>query len=308
MNKEKFLMDLREYLSILENQEQEDILAEYAQHIDMKMRKGLSEEEAIRDFGPMRDLAAEILEAYHVKPEFRKKGIGLKLPGPGVNKEDHGGSVLRQGLDWTGKKLRSAAGGIRNGFRWLVMKCRAAGRLLIKPFAGGKRKTGGDIEEDCFPDRSDSDSVNDRNDTIDTNDRKPVNKLNKLNNIEGTGKRRGRIAGFCKAVGHGMVALWKWFLAFCVFWLKFMWNAAWMLFGLFCACLAMITLMGVCAIPVLLVQGYPFVGIFLICVGGLLCLGTLSWGAFSMMIRKKKDMKDEDAEKYDEEVPYEQTA
>lgn len=305
MNKEKFLMDLREYLSILENQEQEDILAEYAQHIDMKMRKGLSEEEAIRDFGPMRDLAAEILEAYHVKPEFRKKGIGLKLPGPGVNKGDHGGSVLRRGLDWTGKKLRSAAEGIRNGFRWLVMKCRAIGCLLSRPFTGRKRRTGGYIEENCNDNRNERDNIDDRYDTNDTGKRNPVNKSII---IEGTGKRRGRIAGFCKAAGHGMVALWKWFLAFCVFWLKFMWNAAWMLFGLFCVCLAMITLMGVGAIPVLLVQGYPFVGIFLICVGGLLCLGTLSWGAFSMMIRKKKDPKDEDAEKYDEEVPYEQTA
>ncbi|MDE7257616.1 MAG: DUF1700 domain-containing protein, partial [Lachnospiraceae bacterium] len=80
MNKEKFLSELREYLSILDNQEQEDILAEYAQHIDMKIQKGLSEEEAIRDFGAVEELAAEILEAYHVNPEFRKKGILLRMP------------------------------------------------------------------------------------------------------------------------------------------------------------------------------------------------------------------------------------
>lgn len=80
MNKEKFLSELREYLSILENQEQEDILAEYAQHIDMKIQKGLSEEEAIRDFGAVEELAAEILEAYHVNPEFRKKGISIRMP------------------------------------------------------------------------------------------------------------------------------------------------------------------------------------------------------------------------------------
>lgn len=72
MNKETFLEELRGYLRILEDQEQEDILEEYAQHIDMKIQKGLSEEEAIRDFGSMRELAAEILEAYHVKPEFDK--------------------------------------------------------------------------------------------------------------------------------------------------------------------------------------------------------------------------------------------
>ena len=37
MNKETFLEELRGYLRILEDQEQEDILAEYAQHIDMKL-------------------------------------------------------------------------------------------------------------------------------------------------------------------------------------------------------------------------------------------------------------------------------
>ncbi|MCI9306268.1 MAG: DUF1700 domain-containing protein, partial [Lachnospiraceae bacterium] len=36
MNKETFLEELRGYLRILEDQEQEDILEEYAQHIDMK--------------------------------------------------------------------------------------------------------------------------------------------------------------------------------------------------------------------------------------------------------------------------------
>ena len=70
MNKEMFLEELRGYLQILEDQEQDDIIEEYAQHIDMKLQKGLREEEAIRDFGPVKELAAEILEAYHVKPDF----------------------------------------------------------------------------------------------------------------------------------------------------------------------------------------------------------------------------------------------
>ena len=63
MNKETFLEELRGYLRILEDQEQDDILEEYAQHIDMKLQKGLGEEEAISDFGPVKKLAAEILEA-----------------------------------------------------------------------------------------------------------------------------------------------------------------------------------------------------------------------------------------------------
>ena len=72
MKKEAFLQELREYLQILEDQEQQDILDEYAQHIDMKLQKGLSEEEAIRDFGSVQELAGEILEAFHVKPNYQK--------------------------------------------------------------------------------------------------------------------------------------------------------------------------------------------------------------------------------------------
>ena len=53
-------------------------MEEYAQHIDMKIEKGLSEEEAIRDFGDIRELAAGILEAYHVNPEYQGKHGGRR--------------------------------------------------------------------------------------------------------------------------------------------------------------------------------------------------------------------------------------
>lgn len=80
MNKSEFLNDLKKYLTILEDREQEDILEEYAQHIDMKLSTGLSEEEAIRDFGSVEELAAQILEAYHVKPEYQTVKTEKKLP------------------------------------------------------------------------------------------------------------------------------------------------------------------------------------------------------------------------------------
>ena len=50
MNKEGFLKELRDHLRVLDEREQEDIIDEYAQHIDLKMKSGLSEEEAISDF------------------------------------------------------------------------------------------------------------------------------------------------------------------------------------------------------------------------------------------------------------------
>lgn len=274
MNKEKFLMELKGYLSILENQEQEDILAEYAQHIDMKMRKGLSEEEAIRDFGSMQELAAEILEAYHVKPEFRRKGIVLKLPELSTGKAEPGVSMLKRGFGWIGKKISGAVHRIGQAFRWFGGICRAAAGWFKRPWVGRRNRV----------DREETDIC-----------------------MEETQRKRGQSGNFCNKVGHGIMSLCRWFWAFCVFWLRLVWNAGWLMFSLFCACMALIILMGVGAIPVFLVQGYPFIGIFIICVGGLLCFGSLSCGAFSMLIRKEKDKKDEEPERLDKEVCYEQT-
>ena len=293
MNKEKFLSELREYLSILENQEQEDILAEYAQHIDMKMQKGLSEEEAIRDFGPMEELAAQILEAYHVKPEFRKKNAVFRIPKPrtgnalglGQPKTDDVGDgvsfINRCGI-WIKQTWIRSIHGIGAGFRWLGGKCRAFTGWLTKPFTKTKTGFGEDIQENRVQ-------------------------------MKGTKEMDGSIGKFFRAIGRGIIALWNWFIRFCIFWIKFMWNAAWLLFAVFCACMAMIVLMGVGAMPILLSQGYPLVGIFIICVGGLLCLGSLSYGAFGMLIRKKQDdrdvnNRDEDKEKSGKEAVYEQTA
>ena len=70
MNKTEFLDELKNCLAVLEEKEQRDILEEYTQHIDIKMERGLSEEEAIGDFGDLGQLAAEILEAYHVNPDY----------------------------------------------------------------------------------------------------------------------------------------------------------------------------------------------------------------------------------------------
>ena len=71
MNKKEFLNEMEKRLSMLEAQEREDMLSEYAQHIELKMESGMSEKEAIDDFGDIDSLTAEILEAYHIDPSYR---------------------------------------------------------------------------------------------------------------------------------------------------------------------------------------------------------------------------------------------
>lgn len=95
MSKAEFIAELNDRLAVLTDEERRDILDEYEQHIDIKVMRGMSEEAAIADFGRIDELAADILEAYHVRADYalteqhgRKKGITGRLfrqkPAPGT--------------------------------------------------------------------------------------------------------------------------------------------------------------------------------------------------------------------------------
>lgn len=68
MNKEQFLEQLKIKLYKLTPVEIQDILDEYSDNIDNKISEGISEEEAVKDFGNIDDLVNEILEAYNFEP------------------------------------------------------------------------------------------------------------------------------------------------------------------------------------------------------------------------------------------------
>ena len=107
MDKNTFMRELERSLSVLQESELRDILSEYEQHIDMKVKSGLSEEEAIADFGSIPELTAEILEAYHVRADFgpgQRDGDGWRAAEDGQNDGD--GSSEDQG---DGEKERRAA-------------------------------------------------------------------------------------------------------------------------------------------------------------------------------------------------------
>ena len=116
------------------------------------------------------------------------------------------------------------------------------------------------------------------------------------------------MGGIFGAMGRGMVQMWQWMLGCCIFGLRLCWNTGWLLFSLLCAGIAMIMLLGVGITIVLLCCGYPFTGIFITGLGGLLCFGALAAGGFGMMIRKKRENEDGTKGKKMEEVHYEQTA
>ena len=73
MNKNDYLKRLAKLLHMLKEDEVNDIIVEYEQHIDMKIAEGMTEEDAVQAFGTVEELAADILDAYHVKPDFKEK-------------------------------------------------------------------------------------------------------------------------------------------------------------------------------------------------------------------------------------------
>lgn len=340
-NKEKFLTKLREYLSILEEQEQEDILAEYAQHIDMKMQKGLSEEEAIRDFGSVQELAAEILEAYHVDSQHalsagRRRRFFGSADGPAEN--EAGGTETKGAegfLSRAGRRSREMAAGIMRGIRkafaWFDGKCRRFAKWCRKPFAGRRAAAAGEdgAAEGSRIDGADEIAGHESRGEFAGNGRRDADSAGSISPAvtggtvngkgseelptkgPGTGKvqeRKGTMGRVFGAVGRGLVRMGKWFLSCGVFWLKLVWNAGWLLFSLFCAVAAMFVLMGIGMTLILLLDGYPLVGILITALGGLLCFGALSTGAFGMMIRPGQEKAGRADGKKGGEVHYEQTA
>ncbi len=70
MNKKAFINELGRRLYVLDASERKDILNEYSDTIDEKVKHGKTEEEAIADFGNIDELVKEILSAYKINPHF----------------------------------------------------------------------------------------------------------------------------------------------------------------------------------------------------------------------------------------------
>ena len=72
MKRKEFLSELEKKLHLLEEAEIKDIINEYKDHIDEKIKSGQTEEEAINDFGDIDDLVNEILSAYKINTKYNK--------------------------------------------------------------------------------------------------------------------------------------------------------------------------------------------------------------------------------------------
>lgn len=144
MDKKTFISELEQALSVLQEEELRDIMEEYEQHIDMKVQRGLTEEEAIADFGNVKELTAEILEAYHVRGDYAsvREDTGKKrYTLMGAEKGSSGEGVKR------GPDIRKAGVSFRN---FCANQGRKAGDCF-RSFAGkktGEKEYGEETTED----------------------------------------------------------------------------------------------------------------------------------------------------------------
>lgn len=291
MSKEAFLTELAGHLKVLEEREQQDILDEYAQHIDMKIQNGMSEEEAIGDFGPVKELAAEILEAYHVNPEYGDSSRRGKID------FESAASTAEQGIRSAGGFLKKA--GKKLG-QWISEVCAWIG----KPFH--RKSMGKPVEQ-----QEGAESTVGQETVADSaaSEKSTAGYGPAASRKAYTGSEQGilgKFIGFCRDILKGcgrligsaariLRKLIVWILHICWDLLRWGVRLCWNLFW-FCGaiCLALGTIAAIFCFGALLIlcfQGYPLIGVTLMSLGGLLCGGALTCAAWGLIRRKKTEEK-----------------
>ena len=316
MDKKTFLEELRKSLRILKEEELQDIIGEYEQHIDLKVKKGLTEEQAIADFGNIKELAAEILEAYHVRAEFSFSEQPLNENDPEIDSgaavnstasscastndsteaEDdttvkasileRAGEILCLGGKWIASKIRYLLHMICSTFGW-------CGKQLIRPIHWFKEKI---IEKKKqYKNRQTQKVVNQSM----TQDDFYNADLKACVDENGTKVTKIQVKGLFRRVVRGAAnmvhSIWNWTVDIIILCIRVCWNCcavgtAFLIggFGLICLYIA-----GVLA--VLWLQGYPLAGLTIGCIGVVLSLFAGAAFAWTMIWRKAKVEKSVDA-------------
>ena len=260
MTKQEFLDELKRSISVLQDEEQVDIISEYEQHIDMKMKSGLTEEEAIADFGGIQKLTVEILEAYHVKTDF-------------VTNQHHQTDASKQLLQETGKNvskvkekvfqvLKRTGGGIKHFF----MGCFSQ---LKRPWLWLGA---------CIQKKKEQKELTNQN-SKEVEDRKSSSETTVLSHIK---------SGI-RAISRGIQKFVLWCMAVLIWCIRLGWNLWWIGVGALAAFFGLITLFGTGALVIIVTQGYPLVGVTIGCVGITCCFAALTGLCFSILCHLHKE-------------------
>ena len=249
MDKVTFLEELRKYLHVLQDEEIQDIIGEYEQHIDLKVKNGQTEEQAIVDFGNIKELAIEILEGYHVKADF----------GVPADERDEKKSILSTGHEMTKSITKKVWIWLEAFWKWILHGFVWCGKQVKRPFVWIKMKW---------------------------NNRRSHNEnmVTEKRSID----RKGWIVNKTKGLGNMILQIWNWIIRASVWCVRICWNSCIVGTALMLGGFGLIFLFIVGMFVVLLMQGYPFIGVTIGSVGLVLCLFAVTVLVWSMIWHKSK--------------------
>lgn len=279
MSKEEFITQLKQSISILDDSEQQYFVEEYTQHIDMKMSQGMSEEEAVKEMGPVEELSKEILESYHVKinviEDRKAKSVDYKK---------FFGKIKGQ-ADKIYGKIAAGCKKCASGIKKLLVSLK---NICLKPFRGNKT---GNAE----PENAENTDV-------------PVNGAASGAAIPAEEKRGGflwgigrMIKGFFRGIKELVKGCFKgmvWLAGKCFYlalwFMLIMWNAFCIGVGMIGIFFTAVFVFFVGLFLVMLTQGYPTAGFTLCALGASVSAGSVVVGCF--ILTKWKINKNEKAE------------
>ena len=260
MDKATFLVQLQKNIGMLDDAEQKDIIDEYAQHIDMKVSSGMTEEAAIEDFGNFEDFVREVLSAYHVKAPFDQVAIDQSEPDQAVPKDSQNVTPFA-GENLLNEVVRSGS----NAASKATAAAKDSARKMVHAVSSVMDKA------------SDRMSASAQDATDASADESAAAEATSRNALQAT----GRLASSSwSAVWRGAKTLLRW-----------CWNVCVMCFAAFLLFLGLLCLIGVGVGFVLLGQGYPLLGVSIGAVGAATALLALAYLLSRLVAHKGRTTK-----------------
>lgn len=281
MDKKTFINELKTALSVLQEDELNDIVNEYEQHIDMKMKNGLSEDEAIADFGSIGELTADILEAYHVRADYADKKSEKKSFW-GTN-----GNAGKEILHQTGKTCKAAGEKAAHGLRglggWILgifLFWKQAAADALKKIAGWHQ----DRRQKFLERRATASAPTVPSAAAENH---AADKSVREKKLPGTGLGQG-IQRLLRSGIHLINTCFHLCLRLALWCVRMAWNICWIGFALFCAGFGLLALFGFGLLTVLWLQSYPLAGVTVGCFGLVCCCFSAAGFSLSLLWRKKR--------------------
>lgn len=320
MDKAAFLEELRVSLHVLNENELTDIIEEYEQHIDLKVQKGLSEEQAIADFGNIKDLIKGIMDAYHLRIDEAAEGMSMNSNQSHPDSDSERESMNEESLETCANSLKNRIHNrisitkhvrifiakIKGGMKWIWnyivlffghMKTWVHFRSENDTETDIKTEGNTETQTDSQTDSKTGPRVEVKTEARTEMKEKPCPPENEKcgkkseESVKGSFGRRWKhwCTGKLKSIGTGLKILVNRTLMAAIVCIRICWNSILICIAGTIGILGLMTvyLSGICS--VLLFRGYPIAGITIACFGMVLSLFSCMAFVWSLQWKKHKE-------------------